>query len=87
MLVNQTLKFKNITVMCLNIGTPKNNQFSILFQMEKNNYFRCPTIWAHYSLIIMCLNIGMPENHYFPFVTNAKVVVLGVIIFKHFRYK
>ena len=65
--------------MCLSIGTPKNNQFSISI------IFRCPKIWAHYSLILMCLNIGTPKNHHCPFVTNEKVVVLGVPIFKHFR--
>ena len=35
----------------------------------------------------MCLNIGTPKNHHFPFVTNGKVVVLGVPSFKHFRVK
>ena len=47
--------------------------------------FRCPKIWANYSLIIMCSNIGIPNNHHFPFETNGKVVVLGVPILKHFR--
>ena len=60
--------------MCLSIGTPKNNKFSI-----------CSKIWAHYSLIIMGLNIGTPNNHHFPFGTNGKVVVCGVPILKHFR--
>ena len=46
---------------------------------------RCSKVWAHYSLIIRCLNIGTPKNHLFPFVTNGKVVVLEVPIFKHFR--
>ena len=72
------------TVMCLSIGTPKNNQFSISSKW-KINYFRCPKIWAHYSIIIMYLNIGTPKNHHCPFVTNGKVVVLGVPKFKHFR--
>ena len=49
--------------------------------------FRCPKIWAHYSLIIMCLNIGTPKNHDFPFGTNENVVVLAVPIHKHFRGK
>ena len=47
--------------------------------------FRCPKIWAHYSLTIMCLNIRTAKNHHFPFWTNGKVVVLGVPILKHFR--
>ena len=47
--------------------------------------FRCPIIWAHYSLIMMCLNIGTLNNHHFPFATNGKVVVIGVPILKHFR--
>ena len=34
----------------------------------------------------MCSNIGTPNNHHFPFGTNEKVVVLGVIL-KHFRVK
>ena len=49
-------------VMCLSIGTPKSNNFSICSKC-KINYFRCPKIWAHYSLIIMCSNIGIPKNH------------------------
>ena len=47
--------------------------------------FRCPKIWANYSLTIMCLNIGTINNHHFPFGTNGIVVVLGVPILKHFR--
>ena len=73
-----------ITVMCLSIGAPKNNKFFICSKWNIY-YFRCPEIWAHYSLIIICLNIGTPNNHHFPFGTNGKVVVLGVPILKHFR--
>ena len=69
--------------MCLSIGTPKYNKFSICSKW-KMYYFRCPKIWVHYSLIIMYLNIGIPNNHHFPFGTNGKVVVLGVPILKHF---
>ena len=47
--------------------------------------FRCPKIWANYSLIIMCSNTGTPNNHHFLFGTNGKVVELGVPILKHFR--
>ena len=47
--------------------------------------FRCPKIWAHYSLIIMCSNTGTPKIINFPFGTNGKLLVLGVPIFKHFR--
>ena len=61
--------------MCLSIGTPKNNKFSICFKWKIENY----------SLIIMCLNIGTPNNHHFPFGINGKVVVIGVPILKHFR--
>ena len=46
--------------------------------------FRCPKIWANYSLIIMCSNVRTPNNHYFLFGTNGKVVVLGVPVLKHF---
>ena len=49
--------------------------------------FRCPKIWAHYSLIMMCLNIGTPNSYHFPFGTNGKEVVLGVPILKHFRVR
>ena len=51
----------------------------------KSIIFRCPKIWANYSLIIMCSKIGTPNNHHFPFRTYGKVVVLGVPILKHFR--
>ena len=65
------------------IGTPNCSKWKIIF--------RCPKIWAHYSLIIMCLNIGTPKNHHFSCGTYVKVVVLvylstlGVPILKHFR--
>ena len=72
------IKIITVTVMCLSIGTPKNNKFSICSK-------RCPKIWANYSLIIMCSNIGTLNNHHFPFGTNGEVVVLGVPILKHFR--
>ena len=59
------------TVMCLVFGTPNSNKFSICskckinyFQVSKNLgkiIFRCPKIWAYYSLIIMYSNIGMPK--------------------------
>ena len=47
--------------------------------------FRCPKIWAYYSLIVMCLNIRIPNNHHFLFGTNEKVVVLDVPIRRHIR--
>ena len=70
--------------MCLSIGTPKIINFPFV-PNGKFIIFRCPKIWANYSLIIMCLNIGTLNNHHFPFGTNGKVVVLGVPILKHFR--
>ena len=47
--------------------------------------FRCPKIWAHYSLIVMILNIGTCNNLHIPFGTNEELVVLSVLILKHFR--
>ena len=70
--------------MCLSIGTLKIINFPFV-PNGKLIIFRCPKIWAYYSLIIMCLNIKTPNNHHFPFGTNGKVVVLGVPILKHFR--
>ena len=70
--------------MCLSIGTPKIINFPIV-PNGKFIIFRCPKIWANYSLIIMCSNIGTPNNHHFPSGTNGKVMVLGVPILKHFR--
>ena len=72
------------TIMCLSIGTPKNNSFSICSKW-KINCFRCPKMWAHYSLLIRCLNIGFPRNYHFAFEINGKVVVLSVPILKHFK--
>ena len=72
------------TLMCLSIGTPKIINFPFV-PNGKLIIFRCPKIWAHYSLIIMWLNIGPSKNHHFPFGTSGKVVVLGVPILKHFR--
>ena len=76
-------KSENTTVMCLSIGTSESNNFSIFLNV-KFIIFRCPKIWAHYSLIIMCSNIGTPKIINFPFGTNGKLMVLGVPIFKHF---
>ena len=69
--------------MCLSIGTPKIINFPFV-PNGKLIIFRCPKIWAHYSLIIM-LNIGTPKDHHFQFGTNGKVERLGVPILKHFR--
>ena len=33
----------------------------------------------------MCLNTGTPKNINFSFVTNGKLMALGVPILKHFR--
>ena len=70
--------------MCLSIGTPKSNKFSICskwtiyyFSVSQN----LGTIQANYN----CLSIGTPQNHHFPSETIGKVVELGVPIFKYFR--
>ena len=70
--------------MFLSIGTPKIINFPFV-PNGKFIIFRCPSIWANYSLIIICPNIGTPSIHHFPFGTNGKVMVLGVPILKHFR--
>ena len=70
--------------MCLSIGTPKIINFPFV-PNGKFIIFRCPKIWAKYSLIIMRSNTGTPNNHHFLFGTNGKVLVLGVPILKHFR--
>ena len=73
--------------MCLSIGTPKNNKFSICSKWKINYFYVSQNlgILQQYSLILMCLNTGTPNNHHFQFWTNGKVVVLGVPILKHFR--
>ena len=70
--------------MCLSFKTPNLINFPFV-PNGKLIIFRCPKVWAHYSLIIMCLNIETPKNLHFPFWTNEKVVVLGVPIHKHFK--
>ena len=74
-----------VRLLCLSIGTPKKNKFSICSKW-KIYYILVSQNLGNYSLIyiIMCLNIGTPNNHHFPFGTNGKVVVLGVPILKHF---
>ena len=71
--------------MCLSIGTLKTINFPFVANV-KFIIFRCPKIWAHYSLIIMCQIIGTPKNHYFPFGTNGKLMVLGVPIIGTLEY-
>ena len=51
-----------ITVMCLNVGTPKIFNFPFV-PNGKLIIFRSPKIQAYYSLIMMCLNIGAPKIH------------------------
>ena len=73
------------TVMCLSIGTPKNNEFSIV---PNGNLiiFRCSKFWTNYSLTMIGLNIGTPKKIInFPFGTNGNSVILSVPIFEHFR--
>ena len=60
-----------VTIMCLSIGTPKNNKFSICSK-RKIIIFKCPKIRANNSLIIIGLNIGTPKNINFLFGTNEK---------------
>ena len=47
--------------------------------------FKCPKIWAHFSLILMCSNIKTSKIINFPFGNIGKIMVLGAPIFKHFR--
>ena len=71
-----------VTLMCLSIGTPKNNKFSI-----------CPKWKIHYFQVSQ--NLGRVQPHYnllghlkiinFPFETKGKLKILGVPILKHFR--
>ena len=70
--------------MCLSIGTPKTINFPFV-PNGKLIVFRCPEMWAHYSLIIICLNIESLRNYNFPFETNGKVVVLGIPILMRLR--
>ena len=72
------------TVMCLSIGTPKNNKFSICSKW-KINVFKCPKICANYSIIIIGLNIGTPKNINLLFGTIENSMTLRVPILKHFR--
>ena len=71
-------------VMCLSIGTPKINKFSIV-PNGKLIIFRCPKFWANYSLTIIGLNIGHLQTIDFPFGTNGKSIILSVPTHKYFR--
>ena len=51
------------TLMCLSIGAPKNNKFSI-YSKWKIHYFQVSQNLGRVQPIIMCLNIGTPKNHY-----------------------
>ena len=46
-------------------------------------YFMVPSFCL--CKIIVCSNIGTPKIINFPFGTNGKLMVLGVLIFKHLR--
>ena len=66
------------TLMCLSIGTPKNNKFSI-----------CSKWKIHYFQVSQNLDrvLGQLKIINFPFETNGKLMRLGVPIFKHFRVR
>ena len=68
-----------LPVMCLSIGTPKNNKFSICSKW-KINFFKSLKIWTNYSLIIIGLNIWTPKTINFPFGKNGKSMTLSVPI-------
>ena len=70
--------------MCLITGTSKAINFSFVANVKLIN-FRCPKIWAYYSLIIVCSNIGNQKTINFPFGANGKLMVLGVPVLKHSR--
>ena len=65
------VKNKVSTIMCLSIGTPKNDKFSIV-PNGKLIIFRCPKIRINNSLNIISLNIGIPKTINFPFGVNGK---------------
>ena len=44
--------------------------------------FRCPNIQAHFNEAVIYLNFGTPKTINFPFVSNGKLMVLGVPTFK-----
>ena len=50
--------------MCLSIETPKIKMFPLV-PNGKLITFKCPKLWANYSLIIIVLNTGTPKNHLF----------------------
>ena len=63
------------TLICLSIGTPKNNKFCICSKW-KTHYFQ------------VSQNLGILEHVItmsFPFETNGKLMILGVPILQHFR--
>ena len=70
--------------MCLSIGTPTNNKFSICSKW-KIHYFQVSQNLGRVGLITMCLNIGTTKNINSSFETNGKLMALGVPILKHFR--
>ena len=56
------VNFSQPTIICLSIGTPENNKFSIV-PNGKFIIFRCPKILANYILTVFGLNIGTQKNH------------------------
>ena len=74
----------DITLMCLSIGTPKNNKCSICPKWNIH-YFQVSQNLGRVQPHHMCLNIGTPKTINFPFETNGKLMILGVPILKQFR--
>ena len=52
----------SVTLVCLNIGTPKTINFSFV-PNGKLMVFRCPNILAHYHKTVDCPKFGTPKNN------------------------
>ena len=78
------LKVYTFTLMCISIGTPKNNIFPICPKW-KIHYFQVfqnlGRVQPHYNV----LNIGTPKPLIFLLRQMEKIMILGVPILKHFR--
>ena len=60
---------------------PRNNtRHKDIFSVEK---LPCYLINFDISLTLKCLSIGTPKAINFPFVSNEKLMFLGVPVFKH----
>ena len=74
--------------MCQLIADRMANSIILVRLLQKRGLALCAHVFQHLCLVllrttIMCLSIGTPKSINFPFVTNGKLMIFAVLLYKH----